>query len=125
MTPRGNRRGTGPASPYAAAVHEQIRLQMTKRRMNQNRLAEATGISRNRISKTISLDEAPVTVNELDLIAESLKIEASVLLARAERALDLSATTPTVITDDDIDVNDWDLAADQHKPGDEPDYDSY
>ena len=43
---------------------------------------------------------------------------------RARERANLSVATPTVLTEDDV-TNDWDLAADQHKPGDEPDYDNY
>lgn len=88
------------ATIFSNLVNQEIRSLMHKRGMSQSALAENTGISQSKISKTVWHDEGSLTVDQLEVICNALGDDPSDLLRRAERALatkldQVAETAPT------------------------------
>lgn len=71
-----------------------------------------------------------LALRDVEAIAGALGIDLSKLMIRASRRAEAAEDLPKVsapphtLTPEDL-KDDYDLAADQHQPGDEIDYDSY
>lgn len=75
---------------FTTAVHAALRDEVEKRDWSFRRLAEESGIGKNRISRTVSRDETPLGVNELDSICSALRVSPLSILRAAQDLLDTS-----------------------------------
>lgn len=80
-------KAAGPADALSVAVHGRIRAAMGRRGIKQQALAEQSGVSKTRLSKTVFNSHAPMTTNELFAVCSVLGVSASVVLADAEMDL--------------------------------------
>lgn len=64
-------------------LSEAIRVELARRRMNQQVLADSVGIARSTMSRKM-LGASEFTVDELDRIATALDVPASALLAEVK-----------------------------------------
>lgn len=85
------RKAVGPASAFSAAINTEIRAAIGRRRFTQADLAEATGISANRLSKTIYNSDAPLNTNEIEAICSALDLDFLNIISAAQHSLKLSA----------------------------------
>ncbi|MEV8166177.1 helix-turn-helix transcriptional regulator [Rothia kristinae] len=116
--------------PYALAVRAEILAELGRRGITPNSLAGVIGRGSTYLNSRLTNAYKELSLNDIEAICEAIGADIGRVMENAERtyqeavAPDLSVAAPTVLTEDDV-PNDWDLAADQHKPGDEPDYDNY
>lgn len=126
----GTNKTSAEPGPYALAVRAEILAELGRRGITPNSLARVIGRGSTYLNSRLTNAHKELSLNDIEAICEAIGADIGRVMENAERtyqetvAPDLSVATPTVLTEDDV-PNDWDLAADQHKPGDEPDYDSY
>lgn len=89
MNTSTNVRGTGNADQFSSLLNAEIRAEMGKQRLTLRRMEELTGLSKSRLGEAVNQDRAPLNTNELGRICEALRVAASEILRRAERALSL------------------------------------
>ena len=65
---------SGSKSSLARAVSAEIRARLAAQRTSGKKLAETVGLSQNYIAKRLR-DEAPFTIDDIELIVEALNIE--------------------------------------------------
>ena len=67
------------------SVPEEIRREMGAQKLTQSSLAELTGLGRSTIKRKIINEERKLNLDELEALAEVLRVPASELFARAEQ----------------------------------------
>lgn len=75
------------ATEFSNAVNSEIRALMGRRGISQTRLAELTGMSQAKISKTIRNNQGSLTLDQLEAICSALKVSPTGVIDRAERAV--------------------------------------
>lgn len=74
----------------ARAVASEVRAAMGRQRISANQLARLTNLSQNYISKRLR-DEAPFTLNDVELICQVLKEDYVALMVAAGERLEKEA----------------------------------
>lgn len=87
METKGNRKPTGAANLFSKALNTEIKVWMTRRGYTLIQLAELSGVSKSRISKTVYKHEAPLNTNELDNLCRALEVTPLEVVREAERAV--------------------------------------
>lgn len=75
------------ATEFSNAVNSEIRALMGRRGISQTRLAELTGMSQAKISKTIRNNQGSLTLDQLEAICSALEVSPTGVIDRAERAV--------------------------------------
>jgi transcriptional regulator with XRE-family HTH domain len=92
------RMATGVAGAYSRAMAGEVRAELARRGLDQNRLAEATGLTTSYLSTRLR-GERPFNLNDIEDIANALDMSPLLLMQRAESAVKGRDTS-----DDPIDV---------------------
>lgn len=89
-------------SPFTLALHTEIRAWAGRRGLSFRRLAEESGINKNKIHRTVSSDQASLDTDELDAICQALKINPKDLVEAAVAALERQSREQTEPTYQEI-----------------------
>lgn len=87
MEQQGNRKPAGTANEFSKALNTEIRVWMTRRGLTLVQMAELSGVSKSRISKTVYKHDAPLNTNELDRLCRALDVAPFEIVQAAERSL--------------------------------------
>lgn len=73
-----------PSGTFAAAVSEEIRALMARKRVSGIELANSTGMSQNYIAKRLR-DDFPFTLNDVEMICQALGTDHFELISASRR----------------------------------------
>lgn len=72
---------------FTLALHAELRAWMGRRGLSFRQLAEASEISRNKIHRTVSTDQAALSTDEFDRVCKALQVTPKDIVDAAERLL--------------------------------------
>lgn len=95
-----------PANAFSQAINAELRAILGRRRMTQQQLADATGISQPVVSRIIYRDQASLDTNQLDAVCKALDVPVIDVLAAAERSLAKQDRYRLAAKEEEPDIND-------------------
>lgn len=103
-------RGTKePPTLFTLCIHEELRAWAGRRNISYRQLAEKSGLSRERVRKTISADETPLDTNELDRICKALGVSPEYVVDKAVENMNMKDYALAADPDNQIDLDEGDL----------------